>query len=135
MKNLALRQVIADHSMSVIVSRLRARKTGTRKRLFCLFAWLLIVPVALACVPAIAQDGAASPQPLRFKAAAVAFDPAWGDLDGNIARLVAGLEDVAKQDVRLAGVGWSGYERDRHAAILAYRPDGVGCGRDRAGFG
>jgi predicted amidohydrolase len=36
------------------------------------------------------------------KAAAVAFDPAWGDRDGNIARIVAGLEDVAKQGVRLA---------------------------------
>jgi predicted amidohydrolase len=123
MKNLALRQVIADHSMSVIVSRLRARKTGTRKRLFCLFAWLLIVPVALACVPAIAQDGAASPQPLRFKAAAVAFDPAWGDLDGNIARLVAGLEDVAKQDVRLAVLpeqATTGYIFDNFAMVAPY---------------
>ena len=46
---------------------------------------------------------AASPAPAkRFKVAAVAFDPAWGDLDGNISRMVAGLEDVARQGVRLA---------------------------------
>ena len=38
----------------------------------------------------------------NFKAAAVAYDPAWGDLDGNIARMAAGVEDVAKQGVKLA---------------------------------
>nr|WP_202972533.1 nitrilase-related carbon-nitrogen hydrolase [Legionella drozanskii] len=37
-----------------------------------------------------------------FKAAAVAYDPAWGDLDGNIERMVIGVENVAKQDVKLA---------------------------------
>jgi len=30
------------------------------------------------------------------------FDPAWGDLDGNIARMVARIEGVTKQGVRLA---------------------------------
>lgn len=30
------------------------------------------------------------------------FVPAWGDLDGNIARMVAGIEDAARQGVRLA---------------------------------
>jgi hypothetical protein len=35
---------------------------------------------------------AASPSPIRsFTAAAVAFDPACGDVDGNIARIVAGI--------------------------------------------
>jgi predicted amidohydrolase len=55
----------------------------------------------MGMLPALAQTTAPA-QPMRFKAAAVAFDPAWGDLDGNIARMVAGIEDVAKQGVRLA---------------------------------
>src|SRR5581483_163230 len=32
----------------------------------------------------------------------IVFDPAWGDLDGNISRMTAGIEEVAKQGVRLA---------------------------------
>lgn len=64
---------------------------GTWLALFLFVTWL----------PAFAQP-ATSLAPVRFKAAAVAFDPAWGDLEGNIARMVAGIEDVAKQGVRLA---------------------------------
>jgi predicted amidohydrolase len=61
---------------------------------------LAIVPVGLMMA---AVDGTASSAPLKsFKAAAVAFDPAWGDLDGNIARMVTTIKDVAKQGVRLA---------------------------------
>ncbi|RUR13605.1 carbon-nitrogen hydrolase family protein [Legionella sp. km772] len=37
-----------------------------------------------------------------FKAAAVAYDPAWGDLEGNIQRMVKGVEEVGKQGVKLA---------------------------------
>lgn len=37
-----------------------------------------------------------------FKAAAVAYDPAWGDLDGNIERMAAGVAEVGKQGVKLA---------------------------------
>ena len=45
----------------------------------------------------------AAPTPLRsFKVAAVAYDPAWGDLDGNISRMVTGVENVARQGVKLA---------------------------------
>jgi predicted amidohydrolase len=68
--------------------------------LFCLLhgTWLALF-VVITWLPAVAQTGSAS---IRFKAAAVAFDPAWGDLDGNIARMVSGIEDVAKQGVRLA---------------------------------
>jgi predicted amidohydrolase len=61
--------------------------------------------LAVACTVSVAVSAsqAASPAPARsFKVAAVAFDPAWGDLDGNISRMVAGLEEVAKQGVRLA---------------------------------
>jgi predicted amidohydrolase len=67
---------------------------------------------------------AASPAPLkRFKVAAVAFDPAWGDLDGNIARMVAGLEDIAKQGVRLAVLpeqATIGYIFDDFAMVKPY---------------
>jgi Carbon-nitrogen hydrolase len=61
--------------------------------------------LAVACTVIVSLSAvqAAAPAPARrFKVAAVAFDPAWGDLDGNISRMVAGLEDVAKQGVRLA---------------------------------
>jgi predicted amidohydrolase len=61
--------------------------------------------LAIACALLMGASAlrAASPAPAkRFKVAAVAFDPAWGDLDGNISRMVAGLEDVARQGVRLA---------------------------------
>ncbi len=64
------------------------------------FACALLMGASLMGASALR---AASPLPAkRFKVAAVAFDPAWGDLDGNISRMVAGLEDVARQGVRLA---------------------------------
>lgn len=37
----------------------------------------------------------------RYKAAAVAYDPAWGDLDGNIERIVAAVEEVSTTGARL----------------------------------
>ncbi|MCP0913431.1 MULTISPECIES: carbon-nitrogen hydrolase family protein [Legionella] len=37
-----------------------------------------------------------------FKAAAVAYDPAWGDLHGNIKRMVEGVAGLGKQGVKLA---------------------------------
>ena len=93
MKNLAL-----NGAATLIASCLRLRKDAGRKNLSCLFASMLIAPVALASAPSFAQDNAGAPA-ARVKVAAVAFDPNWGDLDGNIARLVAGIEDVAKQGV------------------------------------
>jgi predicted amidohydrolase len=38
----------------------------------------------------------------NFKVAAVAYDPAWGDLEGNIERMAKGVEELAKQGVKLA---------------------------------
>ncbi len=37
-----------------------------------------------------------------FTAAAIVFDPAWGDLDGNIARMAEGIEAVGQQGACLA---------------------------------
>ena len=62
--------------------------------------WLAMFIVGLRVV-GIGDAADAAPAD-RVKVAAVAFDPAWGDLDGNIVRMVAGLEDVARQGVRLA---------------------------------
>jgi predicted amidohydrolase len=59
----------------------------------------------------------------RVKVAAVAFDPAWGDLDGNIARMVAGIEKVAEQGVRLAVLpetATTGYIFDSFAMVKPY---------------
>jgi len=43
----------------------------------------------------------AQPKVPKFKAAAVAYDPQWGDLEGNIARIAKAVEDVADQGVKL----------------------------------
>src|SRR6516165_8948420 len=58
----------------------------------------IISGFALDCA---AQPVSSVPQD-RFTAAAIVFDPAWGDLDGNISRMTAGIEAVAKQGVRVA---------------------------------
>jgi predicted amidohydrolase len=71
-----------------------------------------------------AASPAASPAaPRSFKVAAVAFDPAWGDLEGNISRMVAGLEEVARQGVRLAVLpeqATIGYIFDDFAMVKPY---------------
>lgn len=80
---------------------------------------LMLVLLAIACV-----GGAVAAAPTTsVKVAAVAFDPAWGDVDGNIARMVAGIEDVAKQGVRLAVLpetATSGYIFDSFAMVKPY---------------
>jgi len=66
----------------------------------------------------------AAPTPLRsFKVAAVAYDPAWGDLDGNISRMVTGVENVARQGVKLAVLPETanmGYIFDDFAMVRPY---------------
>ncbi len=42
----------------------------------------------------------AQPKIAQFKAAAVAYDPQWGDLDGNISRIAQAVNDVADQGVK-----------------------------------
>lgn len=49
----------------------------------------------------IAQPAEAQTKRPVFKAAAVAFDPQWGDLDGNIARIAKAVAEIADQGVRL----------------------------------
>ncbi len=58
-----------------------------------------IALMAAAVLPADAQTTAPRKQ---VKVAAVDFVPAWGDLDGNVARLAKAAEEVAKQGVEYA---------------------------------
>jgi hypothetical protein len=45
----------------------------------------------------------AADEPLKsYKAAAIVYDPAWGDLDGNIARIAAAVDAAGVQGVKLA---------------------------------
>src|SRR5580700_6075958 len=58
-----------------------------------------------------------------FKAAAVAYDPAWGDLEGNITRMVTGVENVGKLGVKLAVLPETanmGYIFDDFAMVKPY---------------
>jgi len=61
----------------------------------------LVSAIALlaAILPASAQTAVARKQ---VKVAAVDFVPAWGDLDGNVARLARAAEEVARQGVEYA---------------------------------
>ena len=64
--------------------------------------WRLIL-IGVMTLSAVSTIQGNPPKKLiNFKAAAVAYDPAWGDLDGNIERMVKGVEDVGKQGVKLA---------------------------------
>jgi predicted amidohydrolase len=81
------------------------------------------IALASAVFMGASASQAASRPPIRFKAAAVAFDPTWGDLDGNISRIVAGLEEVARQGVRLAVLpeqATIGYIFDDFAMVKPY---------------
>lgn len=59
----------------------------------------------------------------KFKAAAVAYDPAWGDLNGNIERMTKGVEELGKQGVKLAVLPETanmGYIFDDFAMVRPY---------------
>ena len=58
-----------------------------------------VIALMAAVLPADAQTTAPRKQ---VKVAAVDFVPAWGDLDGNVARLAKAAEEVAKQGVEYA---------------------------------
>ncbi len=83
-----------------------------------------LVLICIVALTTLSSARAAAPTPLpSFKAAAVAYDPAWGDLDGNIARMVTGVESVAKQGVKLAVLPETanmGYIFDDFAMVRPY---------------
>jgi predicted amidohydrolase len=83
----------------------------------------LVMAVLFGMTAVFVVDAGAAPPAASVKVAAVAFDPAWGDLDGNIARMVVGIEDVAKQGVRLAVLPETatiGYIFDDFAMVKPY---------------
>lgn len=62
--------------------------------------------LAAALAMATTQPLAAQSQPVMgqqpVKVAAVDFVPAWGDLDGNVRRLVEAAEEVSRQGIQYA---------------------------------
>ena len=67
-------------------------------------SWGLAIVAGIAGWLSLAA-GASAQAPVGqkpIKVAAVDFVPAWGDLDGNVARLAKAAEEVAKQDVNYA---------------------------------
>src|ERR1035441_10837893 len=83
-------------------------------------AFLAAVVAGLALSP----RACAADEPLRsYKAAAIVYDPAWGDLDGNIARISAAVDAAGAQGVKLAVLpeqATIGYIFDRFAIVRPY---------------
>ena len=93
-----------------------------QKSLFFALGRILVLLSVMIPGPVLAQS-VPLPSDLRFKAAAVAFDPAWGDFDGNVNRIVTSLEEVAKQGVRLAVLpeqATTGYIFDNFTMVAPY---------------
>ena len=70
-----------------------------------------------------ALAGAAPAEAAAYKAAAVTFDPAWGDVDGNIRRIVDAANAAADQGARLLvfpETATTGYIFDDIAMIQPY---------------
>lgn len=62
-------------------------------------AFLAVLPLAIALLPQACNAA----EPLgSYKAAAIVYDPAWGDLDGNIARISTAVDEAGGQGVKLA---------------------------------
>jgi predicted amidohydrolase len=63
-------------------------------------------------------------EPLKsYKAAAIVYDPAWGDLDGNIARIADAVDKAGTQGVKLAVLpeqATVGYIFDNFAMVRPY---------------
>ena len=81
------------------------------------------MPAALAQPRTAATQPAAAVGSKAVKVAAVDFIPAWGDLDGNIRRLAAAVQTVAKQGVRYAvfpETALSGYDFSNPAQLAPY---------------
>jgi predicted amidohydrolase len=74
--------------------------------------------IALLSVSTYAQ------QPLKsYQAAAIVYDPAWGDLDGNIVRIAAAVDEAGADGVKLAVLpeqATVGYIFDDFAMVRPY---------------
>ncbi len=81
-----------------------------------------LAAVVAAVTPSVAAW--AGDEPLKsYKAAAIVYDPAWGDLDGNIARIAAAVDAAGAQGVKLAVLpeqATIGYIFDNFAMVRPY---------------
>ncbi len=81
-----------------------------------------LVAVVAAVTPSLGAW--AADEPLKsYKAAAIVYDPAWGDLDGNIARIAAAVDSAGAQGVKLAVLpeqATIGYIFDNFAMVRPY---------------
>ena len=73
---------------------------------------------------ALSPQSFAADGPLKsYKAAAIVYDPAWGDLDGNIARIAEAVDAAGAQGVKLAVLpeqATIGYIFDSFAMVRPY---------------
>ena len=93
---------------------------GLRRRSLAVALTTFLVSSA---VPVGAADSIAQPGHQSIKVAAVDFIPAWGDLEGNIRRLVLAAEVAAAQGVRYAvfpETAISGYDFANPAQLAPY---------------
>ena len=89
----------------------------------CSLAVALTTFLVSSAVPVGAADSIAQPGHQSIKVAAVDFIPAWGDLEGNIRRLVLAAEVAAAQGVRYAvfpETAISGYDFANPAQLAPY---------------
>ena len=89
---------------------------------------------AVVTVMALSPRACAADEPLKsYKAAAIVYDPAWGDLDGNIARITAAVDAAGAQGVKLAvlpeqatiGYIFDSFAMVRHVLPYCVRKDPV----------
>jgi len=84
--------------------------------------WAISLGLAAAVIASINVD--AADQPLQsYKAAAIVYDPAWGDLEGNIARIAGTVDEAGAQGVKLAVLpeqATIGYIFDNFAMVRPY---------------
>ncbi len=89
-----------------------------RQRLYVALL-MSVVTVMTWSPPVYAADS-----PLKsYKAAAIVYDPAWGELDGNIARIAAAVDAAGAQGVKLAVLpeqATIGYIFDSFAMVRPY---------------
>ncbi len=86
--------------------------------------WRGVFFLAAVAVILPALRNCAAEEPLKsYKAAAIVYDPAWGDLDGNIARIAAAVDKAGEQGVKLAVLpeqATIGYIFDSFAMVKPY---------------
>ncbi len=79
---------------------------------------------AVVAVIAPSPRAYATDEPLKsYKAAAIVYDPAWGDLNGNIARIATAVDAAGAQGVKLAVLpeqATIGYIFDSFAMVRPY---------------